>query len=227
METTIFTLDRAKSVVDQEMQRIFDTVPYTHAFHTARAFDRGYYQRHILECVLRIHLNNDLDAYAVSRIASSDPMLAKQLSYYLYDELGHDNFFINDLNSMGVSGEEIAAASTFFSTKLLMGYLFFEVEKEGALPAVMWDWFVEYYGLKYNPGITANAEKNLGRLATKGASTHVGTDQTEDHPALMFKMVKRAVRSESDARKAEEYLRRSIQLVGMYFQELFEMTQPQ
>lgn len=216
-----FTYEEAKKIVDSGMEKIFATVPRARDFHSTDWMDPVYYRRHIVECVLRIDANNRLDAYAIAQSVSNHPLAIKDFSYYLYDELGHDDLFFADLKEMGLSKTEVQKTDTFFSTKLLMGFLNNEVTQHGALPAIVWDWFLEYYSQNYNGFITEKAAKLLGRKSTKGASSHNNTDVTEDHPGLMFGLVKKIIKSEEDAKKSRYYLEKVVELVGMYFNELY------
>lgn len=220
----LLSFEEAKKIVDHGMEKLFSTVPMAKEFHQTDWIDADYYRRHVLECVLRIEENNRLDAYAITQSVSKHSLAMKDFSYYLYDELGHDDLFYNDLKVMGLSKQQVQATETFFSTKLLMGFLNYEVAKEGALPAIMWDWFLEYYSQNYNVFITAKAEKLLGRKSTKGASSHNNTDSTEDHPNLMFGLVKKIIKTPEDEAKARFYLEKVVDLVGMYFQELSDAT---
>lgn len=219
-----FTYEQLKSIVDTGMEQVFNSVPFAREFHVGDGFDAAYYKRHIIELVLRIQENNVLDAVAISKIAAKDPLTAKDFSYYLYDELGHDKMFFADLKNMGISQEDAESVDLFFSTKVLMGYLHFAIRKDNAIPAIMWDWFLEYYSEKYNGFITSKAERHLGISCAKGAKAHVLTDKTEDHPALMFKLVRKIVKTERDEQVAREYLARCVELVGMYFRELHAAT---
>ena len=219
-----FTHEQAKSIADRCMEKFFQTVPFAREFHTSDAFDTDYYKRHIVECVLRIEMNNKLDADAIATIVNANELAAKDFSYYLYDELGHGDLFMADLKALGLSKADVAATDTFFSTKLLMGYLRLMVAKHGALPAIVWDWFLEYYGVNFNGHITAKAALALGREYTKGASSHLNTDATEDHAGLMFGLVKRVVKTAEEEQIAVEVLERSIELVAMYFRELHTAT---
>jgi hypothetical protein len=123
-----------------------------------------------------------------------------------------------------MSENEVLSNGTFHSTKLLMGYLNLMVEEHGALPAIVWDWFLEYYSDLYNGHITSKATANIGRRNTKGAASHLNTDEVEDHVGLMFGLVKKVVRNEEEHKVATEVLTRCIELVGMYFSELYDST---
>ena len=219
-----FSYEQAVAQADAGMERLFETVPYARAFHTTEAFDPDYYRRHLIECVLRIGMNNELDAFAVSRLVNVNEPAAKEFTYYLYDELNHGSLFLADLRALGLSEAQVATSDTFFSTKLLMGYLRLMVERHGALPAIVWDWFLEYYGARFNGFITAKASGQLGAQATKGASAHLNTDEVEDHAGLMFRLVRKVVETPADEALAREVLARVIELVGQYFAELHAAT---
>jgi len=143
-----------EATVDSCLESVFEKDHIMAEFHKGIWFNENYYRRHILECVIRIHMNNELDANAVKVAAVNNISAAKQLSYYLYDELGHDEMFGQDLEKYGYSASFIAPENAFPETWKLMGYLNLCVNKFGPLAAIIWDWFLEYYGDKYNPFIT-------------------------------------------------------------------------
>lgn len=210
----------SKEIFHEEFDKIFTNQPYTKMFHVGDAFDKKYYTRNMIECVNRINLNNELDSFAIQKCINKDNILAKEFTYYLYDEMCHDDLFLHDLKELGSNKEDVLSTPLFFSTELLMGYLNFKVMQNGALPAVVWDWVLEYYGKMYNGLITNKALLHLGKDRTKGAKSHLNTDEVEDHPALMFRIVSRAIKSENDAKLCEEVIRNSIFLIGKYFEEL-------
>ncbi|KAB8028515.1 hypothetical protein [Fluviispira multicolorata] len=215
-----FSFEEAKKLFQDEFSILFKNNKYTYEFHTKETFNNEYYRRHMVECVNRIIMNNELDCYAIKKCLNQDNILAKDFTYYLYDELCHDDLFLHDLKEMGLSRETALKTKTFFSTDLLMGYLNLQVSKYGALPAIVWDWVLEYYGQSYNGFITDKAIKNLGKEKTKGAKSHINTDINEDHPAMMFKIVSRAIKSEKDAQIAKDTIINCIKLISMYFDEL-------
>ena len=136
-------LKKLENTVDIKMEKEFEKDPIMKEFHTSDWFDENYYKRHILECVTRIHMNNELDANAVKKSSTENTDAAKKMSYYLYDELGHDEMFIKDLNLYNYTKEDTKPENAFPATWKLMGYLNFCVDKFGPLAAITWDWFLE------------------------------------------------------------------------------------
>lgn len=193
-------------------------------FHKGDWFSINYYKRHILECVIRIHMNNELDAHAVKIAAVDNISAAKQLSYYLYDEFGHDEMFGQDLITYGYAQSDIKAENAFPETWKLMGYLNFCVSKFGPLASITWDWFLEYYGDKYNPFITQKASANMGQPAVSGAASHVAFDEAEDHSGMMDNMLSSVIKDEKDLEKAVVHINTFVPMVGEYFQALRKST---
>lgn len=216
-------MDIAKELenhIISEMTNLFEKNPLCRDFHEGDWFDKDYYKKHILECVLRIRLNNQLDALAVKKATETDLTLAKSLAYYLYDEIGHEDLFYSDLVGMGMSKKEIEDSSVLSSTVALIGYLKESVEQQGAGPAVLWDYFLEVYSDRFNRKITEKAEKHLERESTKGAMSHIITDETEDHVGLMSGMLARVVKNDLDLQNAKNHISICINFVGQYFKEL-------
>ena len=53
------SLKKLESAVDHAMHSEFKKDEIMHKFHNEDWFDENYYKRHILECVIRIHMNNE------------------------------------------------------------------------------------------------------------------------------------------------------------------------
>ncbi|MBD2806147.1 hypothetical protein ID855_15875 [Xenorhabdus sp. ZM] len=220
MISTDSILKRLESTVDACMEVEFRKDEIMSKFHQEDWFNESYYKRHILECVIRIHMNNELDARAVQVAAVNNIPAAKKLSYYLYDEFGHDEMFGQDLMTYGYKPDDIKPECAFPETWKLMGYLNFCVSKFGPLASITWDWFLEYYGDKYNPFITQKASANIGVQAVSGASSHVAFDEAEDHSGMMNDMLSSVIKNESDLDKAVAHINVFVPLVGEYFQAL-------
>ncbi len=105
-----------------------------------------------------------------------------------------------------------------------MGYLNLCVSKFGPLAAVIWDWFLEYYGDKYNPFITQKASANMGQPSVNGAASHVTFDEAEDHSGMMNNMLASVIKDEKDLEKAMTHIRTFEPMVGEYFQALRAAT---
>lgn len=224
MYVTDSKIDELSKSVDNLMDIEFENVNKMQEFHTGDWFNEDYYKRHILECVLRIHMNNEMDSRAVAVATQSNIPLAKMLSFYVYDELGHDEMFAQDLRKYGYTDEQVKVAKVFPSTMKLMGYMNFTVEKEGPMVAVVWDWFLEYYGDKFNAFITQKAGSNMGQEQVDGAHSHVVFDEEEDHHGMMMKMLSTVITNDNDMAEAKQYLKVLIPLVGEYFNELQQST---
>ncbi len=206
------------------MARMFDGVPFAREFHEAASTHREYYRRHILEAILRIHLNNEVDAYCLSTIARTAPQTAARLIKYLAEEFGHDRMLLPDVLALQLSEEEIARTEPFFSTQLLMGYLRYAVDREGPLPTFVWNWFVEWYSDRYNERIVAKARAEMGADAVKGMMEHLTLDRELDHESGIGAALLELMTTETMVVRAETHLERFTQLVAMYFDELYLST---
>lgn len=224
MISTDVILKKLESTVDACLDAEFKKDNIMGEFHQGDWFNEHYYKRHILECVIRIHMNNELDARAVQVAAVDNISAAKQLSYYLYDEFGHDEMFGQDLITYGYSKSDVQAEFAFPETWKLMGYLNLCVSKFGPLPAITWDWFLEYYGDKYSSFITQKASANMGQPAVSGAASHVAFDEAEDHSGMMNNMLASVIKDEKDLDKAVVHIKAFIPMVGEYFQALRAST---
>jgi hypothetical protein len=208
----------------EQMELLFQRVPKAREFHAGQFMDPQYYRRHVLETLLRIELNNEVDAYCLYRIGSTDNGLASLLSRYLSEEYGHDGMFLRDLLALGMTEEEVRASSPFFTTHLLIGYMYHAINHDGPMPTMVWNWFVEWYSDRYNGVITAKAAEEFGADRVRGSSQHIEVDEDEDHAGLMFATVAHMATDEQSVRRATDYLTRFVWLVGEYFGELYEST---
>ena len=100
-----------------QMEKMFSTVPYTREFHNGLSTHLEYYKRHIIEIILRIKLNNEVDAYSLFKLGYKDNILSKKLATYLSEEYGHEAFFMKDLIELGLTEEQVNKTDPFFSTK--------------------------------------------------------------------------------------------------------------
>lgn len=207
-----------------QMEYLFQTMPYAHAFHEGQEITQHFYARHMIEAVIRIRLNNALDAYCLSKISYNNPSLAKLLLDYLAEEFDHDEFLIKDLEMLGVSRDEINNTEPMFSTQILMAYLHSSINKHGALPDILWNWFVEWYSSKYNIKITEKARDEFGINNVQGALTHLKIDTEKEHLDRMSSALACLVLTEADIDLARRYLTRFVSFVGMYLKELHETT---
>lgn len=218
------TREEFEALAKQEMEKMFDKVPYAREFNLGQAIDQEYYKRHLMETIIRIGLNNEVDSYSLYKIGYKDNLLAQKLAQYLAEEFGHDSLFLHDLKKFGVSEAELRATKPFFTTEMLIGYIYYSINQDGPIPTMVWNWFVEWYSDNYNKNITKKAGEEYGKEKTKGMQGHLDVDDDEDHVGLMFGTIIAAMKKEGDGEKAQQYLMNFINLIGMYFQELYDTT---
>jgi len=219
-------LDRSRleDLAAELMEKQFQRVPKMRELHAGEWMDRDYFVRHLVETVLRIRLNNEVDAYALFKVGSKDDSLAAKLAKYLAEELGHEGMFTRDLAEFGLSIEEMNATPIFPSTAKLMGYLRLAADSRGPAPTTVWDWFVEWYSDRYNQIITDKAAADFGKVYLRGSQAHLDFDESHDHDELMFRTVSRAVEVFGTPEHAYTDLTTFVDLIGDYFTELYEST---
>ena len=208
----------------ERMEALFDSVPFTRDFHLGNITDREYYKRHLLEAVIRIGLNNDVDTYCLHKIVSNNISVAKKLLDYLSEEYGHDAMISKDLERFGITQHDIENAVPLFSTKLLIAFMYYEIDKSGAMPTVVWNWFVEWYSHRYNMIITEKAEQEFGNHTVRNSLAHLKIDEEMTHEDDMTSALCLLIHDRADLDQAKHYLGSYIQLIGMYFQELYDTT---
>ena len=216
--------DRMAHIAAELMEREFDRVPRMRDFHLGTWTDRGYYIRDLIETILRIRLNNQVSAYALFKVGSSDDALAAHLAKYLAEEYGHEHMFLLDLKAFGLTLADVNATPAFPATVKLMGYLRLTADTEGPAPTAIWDWYAEWYAGRYYQLIVDRAASDLGRVFVRGTQKHIEFDEGHDHVDLTFHVLQRAVQTWSTPAAAERHLATCIELVGEYFREVYEAT---
>jgi hypothetical protein len=206
------------------MEKQFDRVPMLRDFHEGTWMDRDFYKRHMIEAVLRIRMCNEADAYALYKASSGDYRLAAKLARYLAEEIGHEGMFVRDLERFGVSLADINATQVFPATLKVMGYIRLETDVRGPAPAVLWDWYLEWYSDRYIPAITEAASREFGAVTTKGATAHLGVDDAQGHDDLMFETTARAVELYGSVDSAYADLEMYFDLGGEYYEQLHAAT---
>jgi hypothetical protein len=213
-----------EGVAAEKMEDLFSMAPMSRQFHEGRWLDQDYYRRHLVETVLRIRLNNEVDAYGLYKIGSKDNKLAAILAKYLAEEYGHEKMFISDIERFGLSKHNIDTTIPFPATNELIGFLYFSINQDGPLPTMIWNWFVEWYSDRYNRKITEAAAIAWGSEKVKGSMAHIVYDEFHNHDDLMWSSVQYAINGWGDLSKAEAYLRQFVDLIARYFEQLHRTT---
>ena len=219
-----FTHDDAMKCALNEMERIFDSVPYIREFHRGEVSNEHYYIRHVIEIILRIKLNNEVDAYSLYKLGYRDNLLSKRLATYLSEEYGHEAFFMRDLKAFGLTEEQVNLTVPFFSTKKLIGFLYFSIMQDGAMPTMIWNWLVEWYSDTYNTIITKKAANDFGVDKVSGSLNHLEFDENHGHLDLMYSTIKATIKCSDDVIKAKNYINQFVTLIGEYYQDLYDNT---
>jgi hypothetical protein len=186
---------------------------------------RALFARIILHDILRIRLNNYLDAYCLQHLLrTGDKQAARHLLTYLHEEFGHDEMLVEDLAAFGCTHADVDVARPLFSTELLIAYLRFAIDVDGALPDFVWNWFVEWYSARYNPGIVKAASTAFGGSSARGTAAHLVIDGELDHEHRIEVALRELLVNEEQLTKAEMYLGRILKLVELSFRELLSVA---
>ncbi|SIT43579.1 conserved hypothetical protein [Paraburkholderia ribeironis] len=218
---------RLEQVAQEAVEQMFATSPETAAFHRGDWIDSEYYRRHLVETVFRNRLNNEVDAFALYKIGFNDNTLAQILAQYLADGYGHEKLFLRDIAKFGLSAADVDCIAPLHSTDKLIGYLYLSIGRDGPLPTMVWNWFVEWYSDRYNKVITEAAARAFGHDFVKGSLGHIQHDESHDHDDQMWVALQRAIDGWGGIEKAETYLRHFVELIHEYFDELLVATVPQ
>jgi hypothetical protein len=216
--------DEMEKLAAARMELLFDKVPRAREFHETTWIDRDYYIRHLVETVLRIRLNNEVDAYGLYKVGFKDHRLASTLARYMAEENNHEGMFLKDLEKFGLTKADVDALRPLPTTEYLIGYMYHSINNDGPLPTTVWNWFVEWYSDRYNPGITKHAAEVYGEDMVRGSHAHIAYDEAHDHDELMWSTVERAVAGWGDFATASRHLVNFVDLIGLYFAELHATT---
>lgn len=219
-----FTHEVAKQCALKEMEKIFNSVPYISEFHQGKVTNRNYYIRHVIEIILRIKLNNEVDAYSLYKLGYRDNLLSKRLATYLSEEYGHEIFFMRDLKAFGVTENQVNSTQPFFATKKLIGFLYFSIMQDGVMPTMIWNWLVEWYSDTYNTIITKKAANDFGLDKVSGSLKHLEFDEGHGHLDLMYSAIRATIKCDDDIMRAKNYISQFVMLIGEYYQELYDHT---
>lgn len=214
---------RVDTLLDTLIQKFYDEVPFAQHQLCGQELHLEYYKRHNIETILRIRMKRTIDALAIRYFTKHDPVRAKAWSTYTADEMLHDTFFVQDLEKVGASREEIYSQEPLFTTKLLMGYLLYGLEYEGSpLALVSSVYFVEYTTAKTQPLWLDNLAKLLGEEKVKGARAHVHTDLDDDHADFVWEVLISLVKTSEDEAKVFDHIKNVYRLYEAYFTELYQ-----
>lgn len=215
------TLTKLGNRAEKRVNRMLESNAFLRAFHEGADTHQELYRRHILETAIRIRMNNVVDSFALARTIQDDPM-AGYLLAYLHEEYGHDRMFEKDLRVMGLTEQDLAEAEPLFSTDLLMAFLWKSVERDGMLPTLVWDWLVEWYSARYNPGITEAAATVVGAESVRQTTRHLELDEELGHEDGLTRALTTLIERDGSLSQAERYVDRFVRLIEMYFHELLD-----
>jgi hypothetical protein len=218
---------RAKvdALLDTLIKTFYDNVPYGKHMLSADNIDLEYYKRHTIETILRLRMKRTVDALAIRYFTKRDPVRAKAWAKYTDEEMLHDAFFVKDLQSVGVSREEIYSTEPLFATKLMMGYLLYGIEyEENPLALISSVYFVEYTTIRTQPQWIGNLEKVLGKEKLRGARAHVDRDINDTHDDFVWEVLASMVNTQQDEERVLEHMKSVFRLFVAYFRELYEFV---
>jgi hypothetical protein len=217
---------RADALMDAMIREFYEKVPFGAHMAKSDKVDSAYYKRHTIETILRLRMKRTCDAIAIQYFTKRDPVLAKKWAQYMDDEMLHDvEFFVHDLEKMGVSLEEIYATEPLLSTKLLMGYYQYGMEFDGTpLALIASVYFVEYTTTRTQVDWLNNISRSLGDVAVRGSRGHVELDLAEDHDDFVWDALMSLVPDEAAGERMLQHIAHVGELYVAYFIELYEHT---
>jgi len=215
---------RLASCAEAGVEAVLAALPETAPMQGEDGDSRALYARIVMQDILRIRLNNHLDAYCLQHLMrTGHTEAARQLLTYLYEEFGHDELLVEDLLPLGFTRTDVDAAAPLFSTELMIAYLKFAIDVDGALPDFVWNWFVEWYSARYNPQIVKAASAAFGTGTARGTKAHLVIDDELDHEQRMGAALRSLIVTDEDLRKAEFYLGRIVRLLDLYCREMISV----
>ncbi|MEU1602628.1 iron-containing redox enzyme family protein [Micromonospora matsumotoense] len=209
----------------QMVQQFYREVEGADHLFRAKDINLAYYQRHVIEIILRLRMKRWIDALTIHYFTKHNPVLAKKWCAYTEDEMLHDSMFAKDLERVGVSREEIYSTEPMFSTKLLQGYFYYGLEHEGRpLASLSSSYFIENVSLMTQPGWIENVEQVLGAGMAKGQQAHVNHDLEDDHTDFVWDVLMTFVHTDDDRRRVVEHITNVYRLFCAFYTELYHRT---
>ncbi|MEV4843694.1 iron-containing redox enzyme family protein [Micromonospora matsumotoense] len=207
------------------VQQFYREVEGADHLFRAKDINLAYYQRHVIEIILRLRMKRWIDALTIHYFTKHNPVLAKKWCAYTEDEMLHDSMFAKDLERVGVSREEIYSTEPMFSTKLLQGYFYYGLEHEGRpLASLSSSYFIENVSLMTQPGWIENVEQVLGAGMAKGQQAHVNHDLEDDHTDFVWDVLMTFVHTDDDRRRVVEHITNVYRLFCAFYTELYHRT---
>ena len=208
------------------LSSFYEAAPAARYLATSTSIDKGLFQRHTIETILRIRLARIADAKVIEHFARTDPFAAQKWAKYAEEEMLHDRLFLKDLKSLGVSEDTVYAHDTLVATKLLQGYLYYTIEHEGPRGLLTKAYFIEYTTRKTQGLWNGNVARALGEQAVKGAEAHLSYDIAEDHTADVWNVLMAVVKTPADEARVFYHLDVYYGMFVAYFNELAATTKP-
>jgi hypothetical protein len=217
---------KADALMEAMIEEFYQKVPSARHLMSGEQLNIEYYKRHTIEIILRLRMKRTCDALAIRYFTKRDPYMAKEWSKYTEDEMLHDaQFFLRDLELIGVSPEEVYSTEPMISTKLLIGYYQYGLEyEESPLALISSVYFVEYTTARTQPGWLDHLEKILGKDKVRGARAHVNLDLKEDHDDFVWRVLASMVNNQEDERRVLDHIRNVGMLYAAFFMELHKLT---
>ena len=216
---------RVDTLLNSMIAKFYQEIPFAQHMLNGTEINMDYYKRHNIETILRLRLKRTVDALAIRYFTKHDPVQAKAWAHYTEDEMLHDReFFVKDLEAVGVSKDKIYSQEPLLSTKLLMGYLLYDVEyKDSPLALISSVYFVEYTTVKTQPQWLDNLAKLLGKDKVSGARGHVNLDLKDDHDDFVWNVLVSLIKTPEDEEKVLDHIRNIGRLYVAYFIELHQL----
>ncbi|HKP94410.1 MAG TPA: hypothetical protein VJ385_01515 [Fibrobacteria bacterium] len=218
-----------KDDIDRQMwlenEKFLSTVPGANYLTDPRIpLNDKYYLRHRIETIRRIRMTARTDALALASLVREDYEGSRFWARYTADELCHDLLFSKDLAEHGVTKEMILGIPPFPSTLEMLRFLESGIERDGALPALVYSLFVEWNSMRFSGKAVRKVEKHYSGLHVRGSSAHLHIDESEDHYSKVLGIVEPIVQSRPRRVLLENLIGDIASFFRAYFHELYAET---
>jgi len=210
-------------LIDHQVEQWYETVPEA-AHLEGKNVNSLYYKRHLIETAWRIRLLRVAEAKALVEIAKVSPQAAQIWARYEQEEMLHDDLFIQDLERIGVTREEVLATDPYLSPKLVAGFFSYLLDHEGPLGVLAYSYLVEYVNVKLEPRKLEALKVSVGETRIVGQILHSHTDIHDDHPGEVWAALRFLIKDEKDIAALKSYLAEHQKILAMYFNELYFNT---
>ena len=202
----------------EEARNFLLTAPIINAVYEGH-FDKETYIAFLNQAYHHVRHTTPLIMAAGARVPSSQLWLQKTLSVYIQEEIGHDEWILDDLEALGCDKETFRNGPAPFYTRLMVSYLYDYINRINPVGILGMVQVLEGTSASMAPEVArlVQAKLNLPDSAMNYLTTHGELDQ--DHIVFFEKTVNK-LESEQDQEAVIEVANQVYRIYGEVYRSL-------